>query len=208
MNIYHRYIGKLAAIVMALCGVVFLLSAWSLHRSYNNHQQNAETATQNVTLLLLNQIGGTFDEVDRALLTLASNFSHWDNYKRESRTFIEEQVRFHLALHPELASIRIANECGEVTHGFEGGLPQPGIGIVDRSYFQRHLNDKEAGLVISEPLKGKISGKWGLIFSRRLSNSDGSFAGVVIANVKIDYFLERFKAVKLGNKGSVALRDE
>ena len=208
MNIYHRYIGKLAAIVMALCGVVFLLSAWSLHRSYNNHQQNAETATQNVTLLLLNQIGGTFDEVDRALLTLASNFSHWDNYKRESRTFIEEQVRFHLALHPELASIRIANERGEVTHGFEGGLPQPGIGIVDRSYFQRHLNDKEAGLVISEPLKGKISGKWGLIFSRRLFNSDGSFAGVVIANVKIDYFLERFKAVKLGNKGSVALRDE
>lgn len=204
----HRYVAKLVAIVVTLCFVVFVLAAWSLQRSYDSHQKRAETNTQNLTLLLNQQIAGTFDEVDRALLTLSSNFTHWDKHKRQSIAFIDEQIQFHLAMHPELASIRIANDKGEITHGFEGRTPPADSGITDRDYFQRQLNDRDAGLVISEPLKGKISGKWGLIFSRRLSNADGSFGGVVIANVKLDYFLGRFEAVKLGMHGSVALRDE
>jgi signal transduction histidine kinase/CheY-like chemotaxis protein/PAS domain-containing protein len=208
MSAYHRYIGKLAAIVLALCFIVFLLAAWSLQRDFDNHQERAETATQNVTLLLVSQIGGIFDEVDRALLALASDFSHWDEYKKVSRNYMDEKVRFHLALHPELVSIRIANQHGEITHGFDGDRAPQGTDITDRDYFQRHLNDKDAGLVISEPLQGKISGKWGLMFSRRLSHADGSFAGVVIANVKLDYLMGRFQSVKLGKKGSVAMRDE
>jgi signal transduction histidine kinase/CheY-like chemotaxis protein/PAS domain-containing protein len=208
MSVYHRYLGKLTAIVLTLCCIVFLLAAWSLQRSFENHQEHAKTATENVTLLLVNQIGGIFDEVDRALLSLASDLSHWNEHKRVSRDYMDEKIRFHLALHPELVSIRIANEHGEITHGFNGEKIPPGSGITDRGYFQQHLNDQAAGLVVSEPLQGKISGKWGILFSRRLSHADGSFAGVVVANVKLDYFAARFQAVKLGKKGSVALRDK
>ncbi|WP_306603766.1 ATP-binding protein [Azonexus sp.] len=208
MSVYQRYVGKLSAIVVTLCFIVALLAAWSLQRSFDNHQERAETATQNVTLLVVNQIGGIFDEVDRALLTLVSDFSHWEKHKRASRHYMDEQIKFHLALHPELVSIRIGNQHGEITHGFDGEKAPPGSDMTDRSYFQQHLNDKNAGLLISEPLQGKISGKWGVIFSRRLSHADGSFAGVIIANVKLDYFMARFQAVKLGQKGSVALRDE
>lgn len=208
MSAYHRYIGKLASIVLALCCIVFLLAGWSSQRDFDNHQERAKIATQNVTLLLVSQIGGIFDEVDRALLALASDFSHWNEHKRVSRHYMDEKLKFHLALHPELVSIRIANEQGEVTHGFDGNSAPQGTRITDRDYFQRHFNDKDSGLVISEPLQGKISGKWGLMFSRRLAHADGSFAGVVVANVKLDNLMARFQAVQLGEKGSVAMRDE
>lgn len=204
----RKYTKTLGMTVAVLCLMVFLLSGLSLQRSYNNRIETAKTSTENVTLLLLNQIGGTFDEVDRLLLALDGSLSHLDQSKRESQKFIEHQVRFHLAQHNELASIRIANLKGEIVYGLDGGKAPLGSDIFDRGYFQQHLNNKDLGLLISEPLQGKISGKWGLMFSRRLSHPDGSFAGVVAANVKLDYFANLFQVLKLGQKGSIALRDE
>ena len=202
------YAARLAASVSALCFIVIVLAGLSLERSYEIHQENAETATQNLSLLLLNQIGNSYDEVDKTLQILATDFTHWDRHGRESRSFLDERIKFFLSIYPELVSIRIADKNGEITFGFDGATPPVGSGILDRDYFQRHLKDPNAKLVVTEPLQGKISGKWGIMFSRRLSNADGSFAGVVLANLQLDYFLQRFEALKLGNKGSIALRDE
>lgn len=79
------------------------------------------------------------------------------------------------------------------------------INYADRAYFQYHATHPEGGLHISEPLISRSSGHSVLVLSRRLSNPDGSFAGVVVGSVHLDYFRQLFAAVGDGTLGTITL---
>jgi signal transduction histidine kinase/CheY-like chemotaxis protein len=199
----HKLIGGLAL----LCLIVIWLAVWSLGRSYSTHKSNAEIRTQNFSLLLLDEIARTYDDIDRSLILVANDYYHWDNHRQESNSFLDDRIELVLSLHPELIAFRIANADGDITNGVSNSSRTTDSNIRDRDYFQHLRDDPNAGLVQSDPLKGKISGKWGIIFARRLVDADGKFAGVVLANLKLDYFLERFGEINLEKAGSIALRD-
>ncbi len=75
----------------------------------------------------------------------------------------------------------------------------------DRSYFQFHKSSKHVELHISEPVMTRDSKTRLFVVSRRLSNPDGSFAGVVAGSVRLSYFQELFKNAALGPNGSISL---
>lgn len=64
----------------------------------------------------------------------------------------------------------------------------------------------DAGLVVSEPTMGRLSGKWGIALSRRIAAPDGSFAGIVSAILTTDSFGKVFAALELGAQGTVSIR--
>ncbi|MFP4905636.1 diguanylate cyclase, partial [Paraburkholderia sp. BR14261] len=62
------------------------------------------------------------------------------------------------------------------------------------------------GLFLSHPFiprDGPANATIGL--SRRLSNPDGSFAGVVVGTMRLDYFRQLFSGVDIGTNGALAL---
>src|SRR5574343_508680 len=197
------YAPKFLGGLLLLCAFVLALAAWSLERSYANHQLNAEIRTQNVSLLLLDEIGRTYDEIDRSLILMADDFQRSRRPGGLAKGAIDERIARVLTLHPELVAFRIANTQGEIIHGISNASRTTDSNILDRAYFQQLRDDPDASLVLSEPLKGKISGKWGVIFARRLLDGEGRFAGVVIANLKLDYFLDRFAEINLEKGGAI-----
>ena len=48
-------------------------------------------------------------------------------------------------------------------------------------------------------------GKWFIGISRRLSHPDGSFAGVVVASLRLSFFDELFRTAAAGSKGNITL---
>jgi len=74
-----------------------------------------------------------------------------------------------------------------------------------QSYFQFHKNAKHFQLHISEPIVAPETGTRVIVVSRRLSNLDGSFAGVVAGSVRLSYFQQLFKEASLGSNGSITL---
>jgi signal transduction histidine kinase/CheY-like chemotaxis protein len=205
--ISRNYSFRLFLGLALLCFFVIGLAAWSLERSYFTRRSNAEIATQNFSLLLQDQIGRTYDDIDRTLILIANDYSHLDSDLRRSGRFLDDRIALALSLHPELIAFRIADADGDITHGISNGSRTTDSNILDRAYFQRLRDDPGAGLVVSDPLKGKVSGTWGVIFARRLVGADGKFSGVVLTNLKLDYFLERFAEINLDKMGAVALRD-
>jgi diguanylate cyclase (GGDEF)-like protein len=75
----------------------------------------------------------------------------------------------------------------------------------DRSYFQFHKNSTEHRLHINEPIVARGSGKRIMVVSRRLSNPDGTFAGVVAGAMRLSYFEQLFKNAVLGAGGTITL---
>ena len=79
------------------------------------------------------------------------------------------------------------------------------VNLADRDYFQVHKDSDSAGLYISKPMISRASGQWFIGLSRRLSNADGSFAGVVMASLRLSYFQQLFKDASLGANSNITL---
>lgn len=62
----------------------------------------------------------------------------------------------------------------------------------DRPHFVAHIAADTGEPFIGRPIIGRVSGKQSVHISRRLSNPDGTFAGVVIIAVSPDYFTRFF----------------
>lgn len=84
---------------------------------------------------------------------------------------------------------------------------QPGKGLTfsDREYFQFHKTHKERALRVGMPTIGRLSGKRVIHLTRRLENADGSFAGVMVVGMPLEFFAPFSNAPLFGKSGLLAL---
>lgn len=61
------------------------------------------------------------------------------------------------------------------------------------------------GLFIGKPVLGKVSGKWTIQLSRKISDAQGHTLGVVVASLDPSYFEDVYQGVDVGPQGVVAL---
>jgi diguanylate cyclase (GGDEF)-like protein len=84
--------------------------------------------------------------------------------------------------------------------------PMPkGITFLDRAFFDYHSRFRDKTLQISTAAVGKISGKRAIFLTRRLENSDGSFAGVLSVGVTLDFFAPFADNTDFGKSGIFAV---
>ncbi len=80
-----------------------------------------------------------------------------------------------------------------------------GIDLSDRPHFKAHKDaPTQDVLYISSPVKGRVSGKWSIQFTRSL-RKDGQFRGVIVASVDPEVFSEFGRSLKIGERGSVSM---
>ncbi|HYD71196.1 sensor histidine kinase [Azospirillum sp.] len=79
------------------------------------------------------------------------------------------------------------------------------VDLSDREHFRVHRDSGRDELFISKPVLGRVSQRWSIQFTRRLSRPDGSFAGVVVLSVEPDYFIANFEAIDTGAHGVTLL---
>jgi diguanylate cyclase (GGDEF)-like protein len=66
----------------------------------------------------------------------------------------------------------------------------------DEEYFQIHRDGPDAGLFISRPMLHR--GAYAIVLSRRISDADGRFLGVVAGSIRFSYFHDLFGRLSLG----------
>ena len=79
------------------------------------------------------------------------------------------------------------------------------INYADRDYFKIQAQHSDFGLYVSRPLVSRADGNMILGLSRRINKPDGSFGGVVVGTIKLDYFRNLFQQLKLQPGGSLTL---
>lgn len=106
---------------------------------------------------------------------------------------------------PGFAFLLLLDMKGVIVSGSHHSVPK-GLDRSDTEYF-RHFADHpdDDGLHISPPAISRVSGQRMIMLSRRLSDPDGSFAGVVVGGIKIDYLRSLFASVDAEHAGTVTL---
>lgn len=95
---------------------------------------------------------------------------------------VDALLRRHAERVPVAAGIRVTDAAGRVIHGPGVDAAHP-VNLADRPYFQTLAADAKAGLVMSQPIFGRILGRWVITFSRRYEDSAGRFAGIAYGSV-------------------------
>ena len=79
----------------------------------------------------------------------------------------------------------------------------PGANNADRPYFKYHQSHPDRGVYLGAPVRSRSSGDWILPVSRRIDHADGSFAGVVLATIRVAYFQEYYDGFDVGKAGGI-----
>jgi hypothetical protein len=141
------------------------------------------------------------ERFDRTLLLLRKSFeddpAHFDLRSWAGRTALVGEETLQLTL-IGADGFQVAT-----TTDYQG----PPVYLGDRDHFRRQLDLRFDNLFISEPVLGRTSGKWALQFSRRVHGRDGGFAGVIVNSIDPNFIGRFYRAVDLGESGSLILRN-
>ncbi|RAU24007.1 two-component sensor histidine kinase [Paramagnetospirillum kuznetsovii] len=198
---------RLVALLLFINAAILALVWLSLDSSYRQYVDRAAATSRNTNRLVSQSIAGDIDLVDMALRAVVEEAERLRGAREslDSRSLDPFLTRLQARL-PMADGLRLTDRDG-ITIAGSGGVA-PGISISDRDYFRRLREDAKSGLVISAPVLGRISGKWVLIFARRLTLADGGFGGVAYAAVTIEWFERKFNDLEVGPKGTVVMRGD
>ncbi|MDP2830015.1 MAG: EAL domain-containing protein [Sulfuricellaceae bacterium] len=177
----------------------------SLRQSWIQLQDRAEITTNNLSLVLEEELHGDIDKIDAALLTASEEVT-----RQVSAGGINEKVLNDFLLRqqsrlPEVISLRVTDAHGMVAYGV--GVTPGAMSVADRKYFASQRDNPDAALVIDHPVLARISNQWSIPLSRRINHPDGAFVGVVYVNMSIEHVIKTFSKLDLGRNGIANLSD-
>jgi PAS domain S-box-containing protein len=185
-------------IILAFAGS----SAYDAWRSYRYSIDATNREIASVANAVSEQTAWALQAVDLLLRDTA----RW--YRNESGEIPPERLSAVLenrtAGVPQVREVMIVDAEGNQRYASRGSA-FPRHNVSDRSYFIAQRDGRAAGLFMSEPLVTRSEGRAALVFSRRIDDTKGGFAGVVTAVVDIDNLMRFYESLNLGMGSAIQM---
>ncbi|QPF76626.1 diguanylate cyclase [Roseateles sp. DAIF2] len=198
-----RIAGWIVAGNLLVACVLILATLINLQVSRDSELARAREAAQNLVQALSSELAAELRLVDNALATIALRqaLSEGGAPQALQPTLLEQR-----RLLPFVLAIRTADASGRVSVEPTATEDATSLSVADRDYF-RAARASDA-LVLSEPLRSRVTGDWCIVAARRLQTESGQFRGVVYAVLSAQHFQGLFRRLSLGKDGAIALRSD
>ena len=160
----------------------------------------------NLAVALELYVRGTVSSIDRTLIATGYALRLLPGYPKAAFAAGNRVLADAVAQLGLPVSVYVAGADGELLHSSDG-LRHPS-NARGREYFHVHAAKPDVGLYVSEMLISRIDGQAMLVFSRRIEDATGGFAGVVTVSAPVSVFERDFSRFDTGRTGSVALGDD
>ena len=196
--------GLVVIVDIFVCGMIGL---W-LYQSRNQLMAQAADRVEALSSILTENLSGFIARVDMTLTVVEGEITREQQTHSGDAAMLDRFIASMDAHLPEALGIRIIDAQGNITNAVDGVVPGRSANIADFEHFIQMRQTPSNSLVITDPLIGRLSGRWLISFARRHNNSDGSFGGLVQVAVPIDHFIHLFSEAKLGPYGVVSLYND
>ena len=104
-----------------------------------------------------------------------------------------------------VSSVLVIDSAGRVVTSMKDGRAV-GQNFSEREYFRSHVGVPDDGMHISAPFSPRFGDPAPHVaLSRRLSNPDGSFGGVAVVYLNVNYFHHLLQGIELGENGRTVI---
>ena len=191
-------------IVLSLVVLVVLSRTYLVWRAHGDALAWADRDTRNATSILAEHASRTFEGVARALDAVADLHAGQATGSAGDPAGIQEALRAIQGGSPVILGIGWTDAAGNRIASSLFRDPPP-LNIADQEPFRFHREKPAEGLHVSIPFRSRVDGTWIMPVSRRLVDASGQFAGIGNAVLRLDYFLDFYRAINLGPGTSVIL---
>nr|WP_229511184.1 MULTISPECIES: sensor domain-containing diguanylate cyclase [unclassified Massilia] len=198
-----RPVTRLVFLVTTLaCLVVAGLAAWFGVASRQAQLHEAQVANTNVARMIAVQVESSLKTASVALVNIAERVEH-DGMATEATGRLQVHLREIVKTSPELHGLFVYGADGA---WLATSLSRPVKGNnADRDYFVYHRATPGRALHVGRPIKSRSTGVWVIPVSRRINRADGSFGGVALVTLKVDFFERIYDELDVGATGTVLL---
>jgi len=195
---YRNHRGTLAAVLTMLVIAAIWGVAW---KQYQDEREEAfdQENRRNAALVRTyeERVLRSIEVVDQALKMV--RYDHTTHRRPEGLAAVLDAIKLSSSA---VISVLLIDQQGKV---IASSVASPAISFADRDYFTFHRDNPQDTLRIGEPILGRITDRWIAPFTRRLSHTDGSFAGVVLMAVDPEILAGTEEQRLVGANASVAL---
>ena len=195
---------RLIAGLVIINSFVWVVMVLASYQSYNQSQINARFTIESFSGILKSSLEGMIRGIDLTLLTVKDEAERQIASGGINQENFEKFIASHDSRLTEALGIRVADASGYVKFAVSD-VTAKHVDNSDRDYFTGARDLNNAGLYISKPIKGRVSGRYIVVFARRIDNKDHSFAGVVHISVDLEQFNRLLSSIRLGPNGVVSL---
>ncbi|MDN7640352.1 sensor domain-containing diguanylate cyclase [Burkholderia cenocepacia] len=187
-------------IACALMGLCVL----QLFQSRHDALERASETSRNLGLMAERDIERNFELYDLSLLAVIHGLQRPD--VMAAAPAVRRGVLFDRAMSANfIGSMLVLDAKGDIILDSANDVPRKG-NFADRKYFTVHRDKPDVGLYVSDPFASRLRGGTpSIALSRRISNPDGSFAGIALIGLNLEYFHQLFSGLSLGQHGSISL---
>jgi PAS domain S-box-containing protein len=168
--------------------------------------RDADRQMTNLGAVLAEQTARTVQAVELTVDAIEDRLNRLDREGTDVET-IHAMLLDKIAGIPQIKQTTVIGPDGQV-RAWSRTEGAPALWLGDRPHFIRHRDTPGPALGI-DVVRGRLSGEWLIVVSRRLERADGSFAGVVDIDLDPAYFEGVYKSA-IGTEGSAItlLRDD
>jgi len=186
---------------LLVCLSLAVVDAWQAWKARAEQIRDTEINITNMALALAQHADDTLRAADLILSGLVERVEY-DGTGERANARLHKMLTKRVEELPQLSGIYIFDEHGDLV--VDSNNKPFSRNVADRSYFQFHRQSDERTAHIG-PLVKNSTGNWRLTVSRRLNHVDGSFSGVVLAGIDIEYFKDFYSTFDIGKNGLIIL---
>ena len=203
--------GRLIAFSLLLLLGINGFFAATLWVSWHDRLDHARQHSASLAEGLAAQADATVSSTDRLLSAIAEVLSERMGHHNGGKLVADDAdvtalLRRRVPLSPHLRAVTVIAPDGTVLNDSRGPDTNH-FNLGDRNYFTYHRDGGPERLFIDRPVVSRTDGRWFIGMSRRLTDLNGQFAGVINAVVEPDYFRRFFATLGIDDGGFAALFD-
>lgn len=208
LKAYARRRRRLSAgLALGLVTVLSML-AYLLWHEYELAIREAETRTHDFAAVLEARLDATLRTADAQVIQLKRGIPEEALERGAVPRFarqIDTELNLRLSHFPELSAIRIFDAEGNLLYSSHRDSIKVAVNIAEDSHFRRLRDGAGDELEFSDVLVSRATGDRILSLARALRGPRGEFLGAVSTSLRIDYFVDLFSRLNLGDGGNVAV---
>jgi diguanylate cyclase (GGDEF)-like protein len=184
---------------MMLVGV----EIWQLWRVHQTNIEQADVVSSSTARAMSEQAENTLRTADTVVASLVEQVE-------AEGTGPEALTRFYRLMSSLAVALPAIHEMGIVDsqgNAIAKSLTRDthGLNYAERTYFKYHATHTDRGPFIGARIKSKIDGHYSITVTRRINRPDGSFAGLAVTSVSLDFFQQMFDRLQARSGGIIAL---